>query len=95
MNLKGISHVSRDVVEELQREKVRELERSSVLLSEALKQAAILRGRLAAIAELSDVGMMWDGHDELNEDTHEANEQHAIGLLDRIYAIATGAETDV
>lgn len=48
--------------------------------------------RVAAIKQLSDVGLLFDGADHLNEYTHEANEKHITAALDRIHRIATGEE---
>lgn len=39
---------------------------------------------LVLVASLSDVGELFDGHDELNEDTHEENAQLMSSALDRI-----------
>lgn len=57
------------------------------------EQIADLKERLAKIAELSDVGELFDGHDELNEFTFEENEKHVTKRLDRIHAIASGEVT--
>ncbi len=48
--------------------------------------------RIDAIKQLSDVGLLFDGADHLNEFTHEANEKHITAALDRIHRIATGEE---
>jgi hypothetical protein len=45
-----------------------------------------------AIKKLSDIGLLFDGADHLNEYTHEANEKHLTGALDRIHRITTGEE---
>jgi hypothetical protein len=41
--------------------------------------------------DLSDVGTLFDGHDELNEHTHEDNANHMERALDRINEIAKAA----
>lgn len=40
-----------------------------------------------AIRNLSDVGLLFDGHDECNEDTHEENTKLMESALDRIYEL--------
>lgn len=49
---------------------------------------------IEAVRGLSDIGELFDGHDELNEYTHEANEKHLTAALDKIHAIANGAKFD-
>lgn len=49
---------------------------------------------LTEIARRSDVGELFDGHDELNEDTHEANEKLVTGALDTVNEIARGVYED-
>jgi hypothetical protein len=43
-----------------------------------------------AIRNLSDVGLLFDGHDECNEDTHEENAKLMEAALDRIYELVSG-----
>lgn len=69
---------------------------------EALAEARLtdyysLRDELMLITErsehvrrISDVGLLFDGADHLNEYTHEDNEKHLTGALDKIHAIVTG-----
>ena len=45
---------------------------------------------LEEIAKRSDVGLLFDGNDHLNEYTHEANEKLLTGALDHINKIARG-----
>jgi len=49
---------------------------------------------LEEIARCSDVGELFDGHDELNEDTHEGNEKLVTGALDHVNEIARGVYVD-
>lgn len=51
-------------------------------------QYDILVLALETIADISDVGLLFDGADHLNEYTHEANEKHVAAALDRINDIA-------
>ena len=55
-------------------------------------KSAIVRKRLDTITELSDISNLFDGHDELNEHTHQANEKHLASILNRIHKIVTGEE---
>lgn len=48
---------------------------------------------IESVRRLSDVGNLFDGHDELNEFTHEANEKHLTVALGKIHRIVTGKET--
>lgn len=50
-----------------------------------------LRDALVAVTDLSNVGGLFDGHDELNEYTHEANANLMEHALDRIFGIAEDA----
>lgn len=59
------------------------------LMKHGIKQSEALR-RLKIIARVSNIGELFDGHDELNEYTHEANEKHMEGALNKIYGISTG-----
>jgi len=45
---------------------------------------------LQEISLKSDVGRLFEGCDELNEETHEANEQMLTSALDTVNAIARG-----
>lgn len=54
-------------------------------------QVAGLVSALREIEPISDVGILFDGNDHLNEFTHEANAQHMERALDRIYAIVVAA----
>lgn len=47
--------------------------------------------KLNEIANLSDVGQLFDGHDECNEHTHEENAKLMEHALDRIFEIVTAA----
>jgi hypothetical protein len=49
---------------------------------------------LQEIRRRSDVGELFDGHDELNEDTHEGNEKLLTGALDRVNEMARGVFED-
>lgn len=54
-----------------------------------VKRVEELESALKTIAyNISDVGILFDGHDELNDHTHKANAQHMEGALDRINEIA-------
>jgi deoxyadenosine/deoxycytidine kinase len=46
--------------------------------------------RIEHVRRISDVGLLFDGADHLNEYTHEENEKHLTGALDKIHAIVTG-----
>lgn len=68
--------------------------KADVLAGMVAGYVAPLLSMLDAISKSSDVGELFDGHDELNEDTHEANEQLLTGALDCINAITRGKYED-
>lgn len=53
-----------------------------------------LYNTLQEISRCSDVGELFDGHDELNEDTHEGNEKLVTGALDYVNELARGVYVD-
>jgi hypothetical protein len=46
--------------------------------------------RIEHVRRLSDVGLLFDGNDHLNEYTHEENEKLLTSTLDKIQSIVTG-----
>lgn len=52
--------------------------------------ARLLYNTLQEISFKSDVGYLFEGCDELNDETHEANEQALLGAMDVINQIARG-----
>jgi hypothetical protein len=53
-----------------------------------------LKAQLESVRALSNVGELFDGMDECNEDTHEENYKVLEGAMDRIYELVTNPQKD-